>query len=382
MLQAMSLLAQQTPQSLKNDNAACQVAAYYFPNWGPVETSEWKLLKAATPKFKNHQQPKLPLWGYGNENDPKEMERKIAVAADHGINSFIFDWYYTDSGKYLQSALEDGYLNAANNDKVKFALMWCNHDLGELKGAVKPSTFEAITDYVINNYFKQESYWKIDGCPYFSIYQFDTFLETFGNDTTKAFAALDRFRQKVKAAGFPDLHLNGVLWGLKGNNRDAAIRKLGINSSTSYVWIHHIALSKFPTTDYSEVRTAYFKALQNGGVANGLEKPATQLAVPYYPNVSMGWDASPRCGDVTAEEWNKKQTPYPFGAVIINNTAAKFKEALVMAKSYVMQKPANERIIVINSWNEWGEGSYLEPDTVNKMSYLDAVKSVFKPDRK
>jgi hypothetical protein len=43
-----------------------------------------------------------------------------------------------------------------------------------------------------------------------------------------------------------------------------------------------------------------------------------------------------------------------------------------------MAKPENERIITINSWNEWGEGSYLEPDMINGMGYLDAIKAVFK----
>ena len=46
-----------------------------------------------------------------------------------------------------------------------------------VKGAVKPETFESLTDYVIENYFKHPSYWKIDGCPYFSIYEFHSFFQ-------------------------------------------------------------------------------------------------------------------------------------------------------------------------------------------------------------
>lgn len=365
--------------SINNSTASeITVACYYFPNWGPVESSEWTLLQKATPKFEGHQQPKVPLWGYENENDPKAMAKKIDAAADNGIDAFIFDWYYTDSGKYLESALESGFLKASNNPRMKFSLMWCNHDLGKLKGAVKPETFDKIADYVIEKYFKHPSYWKIKGAPYFSIYQFDTFLETFGNDTAKAFNALDRFRKKVKAAGFPDLHLNGCLWGLKGSGRDQTIKRLGINSTTSYVWIHHNALPDFPATDYIKSRDAYFNAVYNGGGANGLETVTSSLAVPYYPNVSMGWDSSPRCGDVTSEYWQSNKTPYPFGAVIVNNTPFLFKEALLKAKEYVSAKPAEERIIVVNSWNEWGEGSYLEPDTINKYEYLNAIRAVFK----
>ena len=34
-----------------------QVAVYYFPNWGPVHSSEWAVLKAAVPRFDGHQRP-------------------------------------------------------------------------------------------------------------------------------------------------------------------------------------------------------------------------------------------------------------------------------------------------------------------------------------
>ena len=67
----------------------------------------------------------------------------------------------------------------------------------------------------------------------------------------------------------------------------------------------------------------------------------------------------------------------PFGAVIVDNTPYLFKKYLAEAKAWTLAKPESERIIVINSWNEWGEGSYLEPDTENGMGYLEAVRDVF-----
>jgi hypothetical protein len=366
-----------------------QVAAYYFPNWGPAFSSEWALLRTSKPRFNGHQQPKVPMWGYTNENDPVAMAQKIDAAADNGIDAFIFDWYYYDPGsnllvdqnnnhwdgqKYLSKALEDGFLNATNNSKMKFALMWCNHNLGDgVKGAVAPATFDSIMDYVIEKYFKHPSYWKINGCPYFSIYQINTFLETYGNDYSKAIAAIELFRMKVKAAGFPDLHLNGVLWGLAGDMNNK-ITRLKLNSTTSYVWIHHNVLPDFPSSDYSKVADTYFKSLENGGAYNGLEAPVKLIPVPYHINVSMGWDSSPRCGNGT--DWMTRRD-YPFGAVIVNNTPYLFKKYLAKAKALTLAKPENERIMTINSWNEWGEGSYLEPDMINGMKYLEAIKEVF-----
>lgn len=360
------------------------VACYYFPNWGPLPTSEWNTLRFAQPKFPGHLQPKVPLWGYGNENDPAVMERKIDSAADNGINAFIFDWYYYDpatsqtpGGKYLYNALENGFLGASNNSRIKFAVMWCNHDVGTMKGAVRPQTFDELSDYVIEHYFSQPSYWKIDGCPYFSIYQFNTFLQTFNNDTTAAVAALQRFRNKVKNAGFPDLHLDGSLYGFTGVNRDEIIKTLNINSVSTYVWTHHVVLPDFPTSDYSIIADNYFKYIEHGGGYNGLETPANAIPTPYYINVTMGWDSSPRCGAVTASYWMSHRSPYPFGPVIVKNTPYQFKKYLAKAKSLTMQKPINQRIIVINAWNEWTEGSYLEPDTINGLKYQQAIKDVF-----
>ena len=176
------------------------VAAYYFPNWGPVATSEWGSLQRAKPMFDGHKQPKVPAWGYRNENRPEVMQQKIDAAADHGLDVFIFDWYFYDEAqmpgnKYLSSALEEGFLKAPNNDRMKFSLLWCNHDLGEIaRGAVTPETFELLTDYVIEHYFKHPSYWLVDGCPYFSIYEVNTFLATFGGDYARAGEAIARFR--------------------------------------------------------------------------------------------------------------------------------------------------------------------------------------------
>ena len=63
--------------------------------------------------------------------------------------------------------------------------------------------------------------------------------------------------------------------------------------------------------------------------------------------------------------------------MIVNNTPDRFRGALLRAKELTLKRPPRERIITINSWSEWGEGSYLEPDTVHGMNYLEAVREVF-----
>ncbi len=376
--------------------AGVTVACYYFPNYhvDPRNEeihgngwSEWELVKEARPRFKGHVQPKVPLWGYTDEAAPEAMAQKIDAAADYGVDTFIFDWYYYDGRPFLQRALEQGFLRAPNRQRLKFALMWANHDWLDIQpkslhkkvrvlfpGVVTPEIFDNLTDYVIEHYFKQPNYWKIDGAPYFSIYEIQTLSKSFG-DLDATAKALQRFRDKTRAAGFPDLHLNAVIWGnpiLPGETRVKNVSELidflGFNSVTSYVWVHHVRLPQFPQTPFDFVRQKYFEYAR---------KAIRQFNVPYYPNVTMGWDPSPRCNQNDPFE----PQGYPFMATIGGNTPQAFKEALLEMKTFLQQQPPADRIVTINAWNEWTEGSYLEPDTVNGMKYLEAIKAVFGNDK-
>ena len=87
-----------------------------------------------------------------------------------------------------------------------------------------------------------------------------------------------------------------------------------------------------------------------------------EFTIPYYPHVSIGWDNSPRFGE---------------SAVVKENTPERFEAALRRAKAWLDARPKMHKLITINSWNEWTETSYLQPDDVYGYGYLDAVKHVF-----
>jgi hypothetical protein len=44
------------------------------------------------------------------------------------LDAFIFDWYWFDDGPFLERGLEEGFLKAANNSRLRFCCMWANHD--------------------------------------------------------------------------------------------------------------------------------------------------------------------------------------------------------------------------------------------------------------
>jgi hypothetical protein len=68
---------------------------------------------------------------------------------------------------------------------------------------------------------------------------------------------------------------------------------------------------------------------------------------------------------------------YPYTNIISNNTPENFKTALQMSKDKLLSDPDGPRILNINCWNEWTEGSYLEPDTEYGYGFLEAVRDVF-----
>ena len=89
------------------------------------------------------------------------------------------------------------------------------------------------------------------------------------------------------------------------------------------------------------------------------------LDVPVFPCVSIGWDDTPRFPAKGIKD-----------VVHYHNTPQSFAALLAKAKKYADSHPEQPKLITINAWNEWVEGSYLLPDMLNGFGYLEAVKEV------
>jgi hypothetical protein len=294
------------------------------------------------------------------------MERWIDAATDHGINVFIFDWYWYDEGPLLESSLNNGFLKAKNNEKMQFYVMWANHNVKRnllnvhkcpddtsllWDGGVDLDNFKTIVARVIRQYFKKPNYFKIDGKPVFSIISFYNFIKGLGG-LEQAQEAIDYFRNETKKAGFPGLHIQTVVYGTPQQNGDLLqrIEALGADSVTNYNW------GRPKPEDYIKWGVESMERRKKWDQA---------LSIPVFPNASIGWDDTPRFPDKGKED-----------VVHFNKSPEAFSSFLQKAKDYCNEHPEQPKLIIINAWNEWVEGSYLLPDIKYGYSYLEAVQKV------
>lgn len=365
------------------------VAAYVWPSYHPdprakifwpMGIGEWETVMKAAPRFEGHEQPRRPLWGYVNEADPDVMAMQVDAAADHGVNVFIYDWYWYDGMPFLESCLNDGFLKAPNRDRMKFYLMWANHDVnlcwdrrnaddaftganGSLiwRGGLGRSEFEGIAKRWIERYFSQPNYYRIEGRPVFMLYDLVNFIKGLGG-LDGARSALDWFRDEVVKAGFPGLELQlsmrrdspKSLSAVPGDNlgtQKGVVEDLGFDSLTHYQFCH-----------FTDVDRDYDLAARDAEAE--WHRISETYPAKYHPHVSVGWDSSPRALHFR-------------GSIIRKNTPAAFEAALRRAKAFVDGHPDRAPLVTVNSWNEWTETSYLEPCALHGYGYLEAVKRVF-----
>lgn len=359
------------------------IAAYIWPAYTGDEPrtrmfweegmGEWQTVRNARVKENGYLWRRRPLWGYVNEADPYVMRMQIDAAADHGVNVFIYDWYWYDGRPFLENCLNDGFLKAPNCDRMQFYIMWANHDANHLwdirhsdsvretiwRGSVDRAQFEIIGRRWIEQYFVRDNYYRIDGLPVVSIYDMNNFVQGLGG-VAQAAEAMAWLREQARQAGLGGVHFQFVRWNGKKQHITGAdgetiattpelVESMGFDSLTHYQFVHFVDVDR----DYDDIMV---------DVEREWSDIAQAYRIPYYPHVSVGWDNNPR--------------HHIFKRPIVkNNTPAAFERALWAARRAADAQGV--RLITINSWNEWTETSYLEPDDVNGYGYLQAIRKVF-----
>lgn len=359
------------------------VAAYVWPSchddslarkylWGEG-TGEWEVIKQGDPRFEGHYQPKQPLWGYEPDNDPAVVERWIDAAVSHGVNTFVYDWYWFMNGPYLESALNDGFLKARNRDKMNFYIMWANHTVAKnywncrryggddsilFSPVVDWNDFRKIVSRIINQYFVQPNYLKFDNCPVMAIFDYDQLVKSFGSieETAKA---LDYFRNEAVMAGFDGIHFQMNPGGGYHLSDEEILKLTGLVDGLGINSIAFYNMGGFDP-DY----------LRHGAEAIEIRNQwDNAFDIPVFPTVSIGWDDTPRFPAKGAADVTR-----------FHNTPVSFGSFLEVAKDYADAHPEQPEMVFVNAWNEWIEGSYLLPDRLNGFGYLEAVRDVFITD--
>ena len=349
-MSSVSLFSQSPQKSVR-------VGVYYFDGWSGKTTyakdpnAPWAknapthLTEALATDFAGRE----PVWGW-RDDSLEIMERQIDLAADSGVDFFLFCWYWSDNKKSinLDKIAKDSkhtslelYMKAKNRDRVRFAINICNHAGYEILGT---ENWAAVGSY-LSKYFNDSQYVKVGRKP---------FVVIFG-----ARAAGDKdlasLQKSAKSAGIK----NGLSIAGCGSYAEG---KKGFTHKTHYNYVPGYSGGSYPRSyrrDLVEVNKTQW---------TGTEQQ------PYIPSIASGWDKRPWEGERGARQ--------PEGYYYINNTPLVFKNYFEDAIKWMDDNPTKttkERIILIYAWNELGEGGYLVPTKDEPEALkLQAIRSVVK----
>lgn len=389
-----------------------RLIAYYLPQfhetqennvwWGKGFT-EWDNVKAATPLFPNHRQPRIPANGYYDLSEPSTIESQAKLAKQYGIEGFcIYDYWY--SGTQLLQKPVQNILNNPNL-QVNYCLCWANHSWTRswknrdgVRDILIAQTYERSYERRVKHYnyllrcFSDPRYIQTNGKPIFQIYQPNSipFFDEYISDLRSYIwsnahieihvAALISGRHPRSKRKFlesidsitlfqPGAAINGTIElfsdkviprDLKGFIR-SAIRSAPLPVRKVLYKIQDIVGESHTILDYDLI---WERILTQSEYANTYANNNINIDINY--GAFVDFDNTPRY----------KDRAKLFSGV----SPEKFKLYLKKLNKIARAKYGSP-IIFINAWNEWGEGAYLEADTVNSFSMLEAVyEAIYVPD--
>ena len=336
------------------------LGAYIFPGWYrdegrgdyPYRThdedSEWRSV-AKKPKPR-------PLLGFYDDSLPEVNDWHIKWALEHGISFFCFDWYWNAGEHRLLRTLERGFLKSRYCHLMKFCIHWCNHGL-DWRGRrwrsptdedFQPAALVEMTEYLADNYFSLPNYLTIDGRPVLVIWDWKRLVQANGGPIGFA-RALEEMNGALRSKGLKDLYVVAV-----GGGKD--LQEAGLSAVTGYGYYGTDYDSKYEwrgghSIPYEEMVKHYETTWRSITQQDGL---------PYMLAIGSNWDNRPRAGENAA--------------VITGKTPEKFS---LMCESSLKYIDKRVNMAIIEAWNEWGEGSFIEPDQEWGFAFLDVVRDVF-----
>ena len=374
--------------------------AFYLPQFHPTPENdyywgkgftEWTNVAKSKPLFRGHQQPRSPAdLGFYDLRLPQVREAQAELAKEAGIEGFCYWHYWFGNGKETLTMPLDEVVRLGKPD-FPFCVCWANHDWTtktwekgkslSKNSIIFKQEYLGQEDYTKFFYrllpaFKDKRYIKVDGKLLFLIYNAETFeniQEFFSvwhelankeglNDfyfvayavTVPHIRAIDTFKvaretdnivnnqlDKILSLGFSGVTVSNIKYAeIKAHH---IIYKI-IYGGTKRVF-PELLVQKY---DYKKIIKNFY--------------PDFCRREDVYPQIIAGWDRSPRSG--------RKAVIY------CHDTPENFGEGVKKALSCVENREPEHRLIFLNSWNEWGEGSYMEPDLRYGKGKLETLKQI------
>jgi lysophospholipase L1-like esterase len=313
-----------------------QIGIYYFPGWSPDQLSRWQKQDGFPERDS--------LLGWYEEGRPEVADWHIKWAVENGISFFVYDWYWSHGKEQLTAGLNDGFLKARYNEMMKFAIMWANH--GGFSDHT-PDQLLQVTDYWIEHYFRKPNCLKVDGKPYVSFFSPHELLRCLGSEE-KVRASFDAMRERAKQAGLPGIHFGACAGGDQAFN--ASLKRAGFDSLTGYNYRRlGSSMKQAPYLGYLLAHESIWKMNQ------------APDAIKYIPLLTVGWDSRP---------WDGPRAEAQF-----DRSPAGFRAGLQQLKANL--DSTGGKMAILEAWNEWGEGSYIEPNVEYGFGDVEAIRSVF-----
>lgn len=366
--------------------------AIYFPQfhaipendkwWGKGFT-DWTKVKEGYPLFEGHHQPRVPADGYYDLTEKAVIARQIEMAKAYGIYGFAIYHYWFD-GKQLLEKPKEMILNNKDLD-IPFCLTWANESwarrwdgrdseiLMEQTYEPTPEKWKEHFDYV-KAFLKDERAIRIDGKPVFQIYR--PHLVTQVGDMLRYWRQLAReeeigelYFMAVKSFDFPDNKVLDEFDGVLLFNPHEAVNSREYKGKK--IWLENL-LRHCPENWVEKMRTVRSKARSKhvlhpySKVFDVVLKRNFQYKDKDTFNMAfLEWDNTAR--------YKEKATVYH------GCTPEVFEDYFTrLMKRESAMHSEEKQFVFINAWNEWAEGTYLEPDTDNGYAYLEALQRALK----
>ena len=356
-----------------------KVIAYYLPQYHPTKENdewwgkgftEWTMVAKAKPLFKGHVQPKIPAdLGFYDLRLPQVREEQAELAKQAGIDAFCYWHYWFGNGKQLLEKPLQEVVESGKPD-FPFCLGWANHSWHKKQWNSKVSRLDqtllvemkypGIQDFEDHFYrmlpmFKDRRYYKIDGRLVFLIY--------FLPDVPLLDKMLSLWQELAAKNGLPGFYFIGHV------NNDEEIKYAKKFSFDHLVYENHFPAMSFENMTLNRVRTVMstilktpLKVFKYSDFIKRLDYTPIVNSDDIFPTIYPNWDTSPRRG--------------VGGSILVNATPKLFKQHVKRVLDILSKKDPKDRIMFLKSWNEWGEGNYMEPDLEYGRQRIDALREV------